>query len=396
MPPSSGDRLFEPAILAWAREKAGISVDVLSERLAAHWKEITPAVVAGWELGVGAPTPVQVKWLAEVYKRPLAVFLLAAPPEERALPPDRRTIGSRRPEPFSPPALLAIRRARRAQDLTEELEEELGTRRSFKYAQHHLRENPTVLARQVRADLSISSVDQMRFSKYSDFFQYLREKLEGTGVLTLRSAGHHGFPTADARALSFTDKEPYIILINNKDTEGAKNFSLAHEFAHVLLRQAGICNNFTAFGGATHVDPLEVFCNQFAASFLVPDRDFSNHPALRGKQLLSPEELEIAIAPLARSFKVSRLVILRRLSTLGFIGNDVYKAKARLWEVDQPPKRGGGKSSPPKTALLNNGSTFARLVFDAYRSERLSTSAASDYLGMKTKHMAAFERLLST
>src|SRR5208283_2102332 len=91
---------------------------------------------------------------------------------------------------------------------------------------------------------------QMKFRRYSDFFEHLRMKIEGTGVITLKSGGHNSFPTEDARAFSFTDRQPYVILVNNKDTEGAKTFSLLHEFCHVLVREAGICDNFSTFSGS--------------------------------------------------------------------------------------------------------------------------------------------------
>ena len=50
-------------------------------------------------------------------------------------------------------------------------------------------------------------------------------RIEETGILVLKSGGHRRLPLEDARALSFTDRQPYAILINNKDSEGAKNFS---------------------------------------------------------------------------------------------------------------------------------------------------------------------------
>jgi hypothetical protein len=56
----------------------------------------------------------------------LPCFSLAHPPEENALPPDQRTIGSKDSPILSPKTILVIRKARRAQKLAGELEEDLG------------------------------------------------------------------------------------------------------------------------------------------------------------------------------------------------------------------------------------------------------------------------------
>lgn len=396
MPPAPPRYGFEPSVLRWAREKLGMEPAHVAEKLGKHFKGITPGLIASWELEHGAvePTPAHIKKLAEIYKRPVAVFLLAYPPDENPPPPDRRTLGLRRREPFSAATLLMIRRARQTQQLARELIEDSETPLSFRYHKFPSATDPASLATRMRADLGISARDQFGFRTYGDFFQYLRERLESTGLLTLRSGGPQRFPLEDARALSFTDEQPYIILINNADTEGAKNFSLLHEFAHVLVREAGICTNFRAFTPQSQVDPLEVFCNQFAADFLVPRNDFLAHPIIKGRNGFALDELDTIARPLAATFKVSRFVILRRLLTTELITRDSYNAKAKEWESEGRPQRTGGKSVPPRTAFFNSGFAFSQLVFRAYKADRLSSAAAADYLGIKSKHLPAFAKLI--
>jgi hypothetical protein len=69
------------------------------------------------------------------------------------------------------------------------------------------------LGERLRADM-VSVHDQFKFRKFVDFFEYLRQKIEGTGVLTLKSGSHDSFPIADCRAFSFADQLPYVILVN--------------------------------------------------------------------------------------------------------------------------------------------------------------------------------------
>jgi Zn-dependent peptidase ImmA (M78 family) len=391
----SGENLFSPSLLIWARRTRGMSVDTVAVKLGETFANVTPDLISKWEAGTAYPTPSHIQRLAEIYKRPTAVFLLSHHPDENPLPPDRRSYRGRERVAFSPDALLAIRRARRVQELAAELDEELGTTRRFPYRKHKSSDDPTELAAQLRTALGVALEDQAGFAKYSEFFEYLRHKLESTGLITLRTSGHNSFPTADARALSFTDRQPYLLLINNKDTEGAKNFSLLHEFGHILLREAGICDNFSSFtttGGS--IDRLEVFCNQFAADFLVPTQALLAHRAIGGRDRISIDELESIVQRLVRDFKVSRFVILRRLLTGELISAAMYKKKAAEWETEKLPPRKGGRTIPGKAAIVSNGISFSRLVYEAYHQQKISTSAAAEYLGMKARYLGAFEHEL--
>lgn len=392
------ERKFEPVVLRWAREKRfGPKMEILLEHWVDSWKGVTPELIRGWENGSAEPTFVQVKKLAEIYKRPLAVFFLNSPPQEKENPPDLRTIGSKDHKTLSPEALLVIRKARRVQGISAELYEELGEQPFFKYPRFKLTDDPARLADKMRSDLSVSMNEQRGFRRYEDFLEYLRVKFEDAGTITLKSGLQDSFPTEDCRAFSFTDQQPYLILLNNKDTEGAKNFSLVHEFGHVLLRQAGICNNFRTFKVARKgVNEIEVFCNQFAANFLVPQANFLGSRVLSGKTKIDPSELDEVANQLAREFKASRVVILRRLLTFGYISQDLYQAKTKAWDKEVVPQRNPGGRFSLQTALRKNGRSFSSLVLEAYKQNKISYAGVSDYLGLKTKHLPSFEKLMNS
>lgn len=389
------DVAFEPSVLKWAREKRfGPRTETANEKLLSA--SIYPDMVRQWEAGEAQPTFVQVKKLSEVYKRPLAVFFLSSPPEEEASPPDLRTIGSTDNETLSPEALLVMRKARRVQEVANELVEDIGERKVFKYARHTIADNPVMLARELRDDLGVTTNDQFKFKTYEAFFEYLREKLESTGIITLKSGMHDSFPVKDCRAFSFTDRQPYLILINNKDYEGAKIFSLMHEFGHILLGESGICNNFSSFGnGANHVSSVETFCNRFAANFLVPNEELHAHDKLIGHKHIDEGSLNKIAGVLAHDFKVSRFVVLRKLLDQGFISQTAYNERARIWQDEIPLKRGEGGTFSLGTVLKKNGARYTSLVFEAYRQKKIPRTSVSDYLGLKTKHLPGLERLVS-
>ena len=77
-----------PRVLEWARERQGMSVAEVADRLKRDVAEIE-----AWERGDSAPTYVQLETLAyKVYKRPLALFFFPEPPEEDGIEQSFRTL----------------------------------------------------------------------------------------------------------------------------------------------------------------------------------------------------------------------------------------------------------------------------------------------------------------
>jgi Zn-dependent peptidase ImmA (M78 family) len=93
-------------------------------------------------------------------------------------------------------------------------------------------------------------------------------------------------------------------------------FTLAHELAHLWLGASGVSDTET---GRVPEQGIERWCNQVAAELLMPMQ------ALRATHQPGtpiPQEIQ----RLAREFKVSTLVALRRLFDAGFI------SQATLWQ----------------------------------------------------------------
>lgn len=90
---------------------------------------------------------------------------------------------------------------------------------------------------------------------------------------------------------------------------------------------------------------------------------------------------------LARRFRVSREVVLRRLLTLNRANEEFY----RMWRRDllALPARDEEKSiGRPGVAVMtvrDVGKPFARLALDAYRTNELTGSDVSELLGVATQ-----------
>src|SRR3990172_5879381 len=108
---------IQPEILRWARESQGYSIEEVARRL-----ERDPADIVSWEAGDTTPTYAQLEDLAyRLYKRPLAVFFLPAPPAEPNLKQEFRTLPDFEIDQLSADTRYQLRLARAFQVSLQEL-----------------------------------------------------------------------------------------------------------------------------------------------------------------------------------------------------------------------------------------------------------------------------------
>ncbi len=133
-------------------------------------------------------------------------------------------------------------------------------------------------------------------------------------------------------------------------------FTLAHELAHIWLGASALSNLGAAPERGFRRE--EVWCNAVAAELLVPLE------ALRS-DLRRNELLEDALSRLARTYKVSTLVILRRLLDAGWLTRERFDAawaqeNERLRKLVESDKTDGGIF--PRTTIARVGRRFARAL----------------------------------
>jgi Zn-dependent peptidase ImmA (M78 family) len=151
-------------------------------------------------------------------------------------------------------------------------------------------------------------------------------------------------------------------------------FTLAHELAHVWLGASGVSD---APVGQVPEQQTERWCNQVAAELLMSLEELR---AAYQRNLPIPEEIQ----RLAREFKVSTLVALRRLFDAGFID------QATLWQHYREEERrlrtlnersSGGDFYRSLTA--RTGKRFARAIVASTLEGFTSFSEAFRLLGMR-------------
>ena len=171
----------KPAVLVWARESMGRTI----EEVAAHLGE-SERLVNKWEAGHEQPTLYQLKALARFYKRPLAAFFLPNPPEEPSLPHDFRTLPDENEIPLSPKTRLAMRQARRLQSIASELKEDMDGDFHARIERAEISDDPEALACKVRESLGISLAEQLSWEKDTDAIDMWKKSVERLDVLVFQ------------------------------------------------------------------------------------------------------------------------------------------------------------------------------------------------------------------
>jgi Zn-dependent peptidase ImmA (M78 family)/transcriptional regulator with XRE-family HTH domain len=385
------DAKVEPRVLAWARESAGYGRADVARRL-----RVEPARIAQWEAGDSTPTVSRLRKLANIYKRPLAAFFLPEPPSEPPHPSDFRSQDPVFDIEYPPALILAIRKARRATEVVSELTATL--RDSLPEGEIPAIQSTTPAedaAHELRSDLGITMKSQVAWKSSRQAYDEWSRALEHRRVLVLQM---RDVEMEVARAFSIGGSPFSAIVVNSKDSWNGKIFSIFHEYAHLALKEAGVCDFRERLGRGSAGKPVEVFCNHVAAAFLLPEKELLATDEIR-RSLAQGKWNDEDVTSLARDFHVSYEAVLRRMTTLQLVSLSVYRAiHNRLKDQQRKGKKQAKKFGPPPPvkAVLDNGLYFTSLVLEGISKEQVPMSAVRDYLGAYPKHLDEIERLMRT
>ena len=380
----------KPEILEWARTSAGFSVADAAAAL-----KVDPDLLAAWEAaGDERPSVPQLRNLAALYKRPLAVFYLQEVPLRFQVLSDLRRPVPGEDRAYSPTLVHAIRSAQQrrelALDLRAELEEPVEPF-PFRLAN----EEPEQAGEAIRDFLQIGP-DQIR-SFGGDAtgrlgFNTWRVALERAGVLVFQVAR---VPQSEASGFALAYDTMPAIVVNRKDVPQRRLFSMLHEFAHVALRESGV-SDLRLDGLQVQAPDVELRCNAIASAALMPrDAVLADlDAALDGREELTDD----VIVRLSRRFGVSRPALLIRLigvrrTTWDFYFKKVaqYNAEYEREQAARPPAR-EMKRNMAQESLSDLGRPFVGLVLGNYFQRRLTLSDVAGYLGIRVKHVEALQR----
>jgi len=389
---------INPALLTWARETAGFTPAEAAKRL-----KIDEGRLAAWEdpADEDAPSIPQLRKVAALFKRPLAVFYLEEVPPRFAVMRDLRRLPGVGARSYSPAVQLEIRAANERRELALELAADLEQEIPRFTLSATMEEDPEAIGEGIRTALGVTTELQLhwRDNEGRAAFNAWRSRLENLGVLVFQTTR---FPSEEASGFAIAADMLPVIAVNRNDVLARRTFSLVHEFAHLMIRVSGVSELETEANRPPEDQRIEVFCNSVAAAALIP-RDVLLAEALvvaRGQRSTNWSDAEIS--DLARQFSVSREALLRRLLTFSRTTDEFYRQKRAQYiaEFLAGQKRKKEKTAEtemkrnmPQETVSNFGRRLVNMLLDNYHQDRMTLSEVSGYLGLKVKHFPKLEEV---
>ena len=360
----------EPTLLQWACQRSGRSLDYLHGRF--------PKLKA-WQQRKALPTLKQLEAFARATYTPVGYLFLRQPPVVDELPvTDYRTSGS---NALSHPSLDLLDTLRLCQQRQHWYREEaltaseppLGFVGSLQTST-----DPTVSAARMREALRFDIEQRRRTETWAGALRQFIDQADGLGFLVMASGvvgtnTHRRLDPEEFRGFALVDPVAPLVFVNGADTKAAQMFTLAHEIAHVWLGESGVSNVDVA---SSPGNGIELWCNHVAAELLVPQD-------LIRMEFNAAADLHDETTRLARRFKVSTLVVLRRMYDTGALDRE------RFWSsYDMEVKRlrsfhrgGGGNAVSNVHARI--GKRLARALVVSTLEGRTSYTEAFRLLGVK-------------
>lgn len=370
------EALVKPALLVWARESSGLPLEAAAKRL-----KLNSAKLASWEKGEARPFIPQLRRLAEIYKRPLAVFFLPDPPLKFEAMRDFRRLDGKQPRAPSAALYLEIRKARQRREIAVELAAELGMSLPSFSLLADLDDPPESTASSIRSALGISLERQIGWHDKYEALNGWKAAVEAQGVLVFQMSGVR---VKEVRGFSESHEEIPIIVLNSGDSPRGRLFTLLHELVHLTLRNSGLCDLHEADRLTTPNERIEVYCNRVAGYALVPPGTIAEEPIVRSHR--GHEWADEDVRLLADRYSVSQEVVLRSLLLAGATSQAFYQRRRQEFLAAYNVELGKSKGGPVpqfRKALAWNGRPYSRLLLDAYDDERITGPDLVDFLGVK-------------
>ena len=367
----------KPELLRWARSRAGHSVDALASRF---------PKLAAWESGDVHPTLKQLERFAQATSTPIGFFFLDEPPVERVPIPDFRTIAQKHVMRPSPDLLDTIYLCQQRQDWYRDFARSTGETPLGFVGSARIGDDVVATAARIRQALGFDVEKRRRLSTWMEALRRFIGQADALGVLVMVSGvvgnnTHRHLDPDEFRGFALADPLAPLVFVNGADTKAAQMFTLAHELAHLWLGQSAVSD---AQAVAAPDQETERWCNRVAAELLVPidliRAEYDESATLRGE-----------LDRLARHFKVSTLVILRRIHDAGGLTRAGLWAayEAELARLRKMPRGSGGNFYLTLPARVSK--RFARALVASTLEGRTSFTESFRLLGVKK--LATFHEL---
>jgi len=248
------------------------------------------------------------------------MLFLSAPPVEKLPIPDYRTVEGGGVEAPSADLLEAIYICENRQSWFRQFAETRNYPSVPIVGSLTLSIEPVSAARTLREQLGFGLASRTEYPTWTDALSGLSERAESTGVMVMVSGivgtnTHRKLNPAEFRGFSLADELAPVVFVNGADSKAAQIFTLAHELTHVSLGGSDVSR--PDLRDTAESNETERWCNNVAAELLVPVDSLA-------EEYNRSADVGAEIQRLARFYKVSTLVILRRIFDANMISRSRY------------------------------------------------------------------------
>ncbi|OHE61984.1 MAG: hypothetical protein A2413_19085 [Treponema sp. RIFOXYC1_FULL_61_9] len=369
--------LIRPEMLVWARSRSRISPEIIARKLHVH-----PEQIVDWESGKAFPTFNQARSLAGAFHIPFGYLFLTTEPHERLPIADLRRTRKPRADSPSPEFRDVLYSALRKQDwYREELRDQGEEALSF-VGMCTTDTPPENAAAELSRTLGITAQTARTIPTWSGYLSFIAEQSENAGILVLRngivgSNTHRSLDVGEFQGFALSDPIAPLVFVNVNDFETAKIFTLIHELAHIWAGASGVSDTGEADLLQDGDPEIERWCDRVAVETLCPREDFSSAWDVG-------VDLDTLTSRIARQYKVSSILVLRRALELGFIHKPLFFAQydKELARQKRPDNAEKGSGGPPPAVIIpyRNGKRYTRHVLDSVMGEHISWRDAATLL----------------
>lgn len=402
----SVEEAINPAVLIWARETAGLSVEDAAHKigLTTTTRGTAAEKLEAMESGERTPSEVQLAKMAAAYHRPLLSLYMAEPPRQADRGEDFRTM--RAPVAAQEAAWLdaLVRDVRTRQSILRDMMEDEEDAELVSFVGTLAVSTPVAqAANRIKAALGIEDDRSFRRGMHQpdDLFTELRRRTEALRifVILLGDLGSHHTAISPTvfRGFAVSDKLAPMIVINDQDAKAAWSFTLIHELVHIFVGNTGVSGIPATGEPHTPSARVERFCNDVAGELLLPDQALVRVPRLTNAEAVM-READV----LCREWHVSKAMAAYRLwrerKTDAETYGEVVRILAEQWQRQRARERDQNRNSDggPNYYIVRRhrlGDALLRFIGHGLRADAVTHTTAARVLGVK---LGAVEPLLSS
>lgn len=353
---------IKPNLYQWAIRRSGYNAADLASRFPKLNK---------WIEGASCPTLKQLENFAKATKTPIGYLFLTQPPDEKVPIPDYRKSINFRKEIPSPDLLETIYICQQRQEWFRDFSRTMGVESLPFVGKTTVKKDIVRIAAEIRKTLSMDIYERSNLSTWTEALRRFITQADNIGILVMVNGvvgtnNHRKLDPQEFRGFALADDIAPLVFVNGADTKAAQMFTLAHEISHIWLGNSALSD---AEASEIPNNEIEQWCNKVAAELLVPLE-------LIRKEYQKDEPLFEEMNRLAKYFKVSTLVILRRIHDVGGLNqNQMWEAyKKELQRLKKMPGGSGGDFYLTQIARVSK--RFARaLVISTLEGQTLYTDA---------------------